>query len=128
MSVAFQLVTYCAPMYLQRKDNLAGFVCYTRSIFWLNSFRRSADCSMSRGRVWLIRWTGLVAIAASGILLMSCGSSSTNSMTPPPPLPVSNCPFLGVLGASGQHTGNLNVSAQELNTQLADIGYDPFVA
>lgn len=84
---------------------------------------------MSRGRVWLIRWIGLVAIAANGILLVSCGSSSTNSMTPPPPPPAaSNSPFWGQWGASAQHTGTVNVSAQGLNTQLADIVYDPFVA
>ncbi len=47
---------------------------------------------------------------------------------PPPPPPASNHPFWGQWGAGPQHNGAVNVAAQGLNHQLADIVYDPFVA
>jgi hypothetical protein len=46
---------------------------------------------------------------------------------PPPPPPASNNPFWAQWGSTAQHTGTVNVAAQNLNKQLADIVYDPFV-
>jgi len=47
--------------------------------------------------------------------------------TPPPP-PASNSPFWAQWGATPQHIGMVNVAGQGLNTKLADLVYDPFVA
>lgn len=46
---------------------------------------------------------------------------------PPPPPPASNTPFWAQWGQNPQHSGQVNVAAQSLNNQLADIVYDPFV-
>ena len=58
---------------------------------------------------------------------VGCGSSGSGGGTPPPP-PASNNPFWAQWGYSPQHSGDVPVAAQGLNTQLADIVYDPFVA
>lgn len=51
----------------------------------------------------------------------------TGPPPPPPPPPASNNPFWGQWGAGAQHNGAVNVAAQGLNHQLADIVYDSFV-
>jgi hypothetical protein len=46
----------------------------------------------------------------------------------PPPPPASNSPFWAQWGATPQHIGMVNVAGQGLDTKLADLVYDPFVA
>lgn len=61
--------------------------------------------------------------------LSGCGgSSSGGNNPPPPPPPASNTPFWAQWGSTAQHSGVASVAAQGLNTKLADIVYDPFVA
>src|ERR1700686_1840167 len=64
----------------------------------------------------------------TALALAGCGGSSTSVPPPPPPPPASNTPFWSQWGFSPQHGGDVPVAAQALNTQLADIVYDPFVA
>jgi hypothetical protein len=75
---------------------------------------------------WHAAWR-LLIVSILLSLLSACGGSSSMTTTPPPP-PASNTPFWGQWGAGAQHTGEVNVAAQGLNRQLADIVYDPFVA
>lgn len=61
--------------------------------------------------------------------LAGCGGSSGDGMNPiPPPPPASNSPFWAQWGATPQHIGMVNVAGQGLDTKLADLVYDPFVA
>lgn len=55
----------------------------------------------------------------------SAGSGGNNGGTPPQP--ASNSPFWAQWGLSAQHTGMVDLAAQGLHHQLADIVYDPFV-
>ena len=86
---------------------------------------------MASGKLcWLGRF-GCAGLVLAGLaLLSSCGGSSggTTPPPPPPPPPASNTPFWAQWGATGLHAGAVNVAAQGLNTKLADIIYDPFVA
>jgi hypothetical protein len=71
-----------------------------------------------------------VILTLTLLMLAGCGSSSSGGGTPPPPPPpppASNTPFWAQWGFSPQHDGDVPVAAQALNTQLADIVYDPFV-
>jgi hypothetical protein len=76
----------------------------------------------------VLHWIATFPILSLILLLASCGSSSSGSMTPPPPPPASNAPFWAQWGSTAQHSGAVSVAAQALNTKLADIIYDPFVA
>lgn len=74
----------------------------------------------------------LATLVLSGILfsLAGCGGGSSGGMKnpPPPPPPASNSPFWAQWGSTAQHNGTIGIAAQSLNTKLADIVYDPFVA
>src|ERR1700693_5842294 len=76
----------------------------------------------------VLHWIATFPILSLILLLASCGGSSSGSMTPPPPPPASNTPFWAQWGSTAQHSGAVSVAAQALNTKLADIIYDPFVA
>jgi hypothetical protein len=52
----------------------------------------------------------------------------TPTPTPTPPPTATDSPFWSQWGFNAQHSGTVTVAAQSLNTQLADIIYDPFVA
>jgi hypothetical protein len=75
---------------------------------------------------------GVIVLLFAALTLAGCGSSSSGGGTPPPPPPppppASDTPFWSQWGFSPQHDGDVPVAAQALNTQLADIVYDPFVA
>jgi hypothetical protein len=75
---------------------------------------------------------GVIVLLFAALTLAGCGSSSSGGGTPPPPPPppppASDTPFWSQWGFSPQHSGDVPVAAQALNTQLADIVYDPFVA
>src|ERR1700756_2081847 len=77
----------------------------------------------------LFRWVAVCSLLISCSLLASCGGSSNSNSPPPPPPPppASNSPFWGQWGAGAQHNGAVNVAAQGLNRQLADLVYDRFV-
>lgn len=63
------------------------------------------------------------------LLFFGCGGSNNSNppAPPPPPPPASNSPFWAQWGSTAQHSGAVNVAAQGLNKQLADIVYDSFV-
>ena len=70
---------------------------------------------------------GVGALAmALALALAGCGSGSSSKSSGPPP--ASNSPFWAQWGQNPQHNGMVTVAAQSLNTKLADIVYDPFVA
>jgi hypothetical protein len=78
--------------------------------------------------------SGLCACALA-LLAAGCGGGSGGTgggiATPPPAIPppvASDSPFWAQWGFNAQHGGTVTVAAQALNTQLADIIYDPFVA
>ena len=50
------------------------------------------------------------------------------SPVPPGPPPASNIPYWAQWAYSPQHTGQVTVAGANLNSQQADIVYDPFVA
>lgn len=82
-------------------------------------------------RVDTPRFASGVILLFAALALAGCGSSSSGRGTPPPPPPpppASDTPFWSQWGFSPQHGGDVPVAAQTLNTQLADIVYDPFVA
>ena len=82
-------------------------------------------------RLDAFRFTFGVFLLSAVFSLTGCGGSSSGGGTPPPPPPpppASNTPFWAQWGFSAQHGGDVPVAAQGLNTQLADIVYDPFVA
>jgi len=84
---------------------------------------------MSSIRVDTPRFASGVILLFAALTLAGCGSSSSGGGTPPPPPPpppASNTPFWSQWGFSPQHGGEVPVAAQALNTQLADIVYDPF--
>jgi hypothetical protein len=86
---------------------------------------------MSSIRVDTPRFASGVILLFAALTLAGCGSSNSGGGTPPPPPPpppASDTPFWSQWGFSPQHGGNVPVAAQALNTQLADIVYDPFVA
>jgi hypothetical protein len=85
---------------------------------------------MSLLRLDAHRFAFAITLLFATFSLTACGGSSSGGGTtpPPPPPPASNNPFWAQWGFSAQHTGNVSVAAQALNTQLADIVYDPFVA
>src|SRR5713101_3931547 len=74
------------------------------------------------------RFACAAAILLATFSLTGCGGSSTSGgPPPPPPPPASNTPFWAQWGFSAQHDGSVSVAGQALNTELADIVYDPFV-
>jgi len=84
---------------------------------------------MSSIRVDTPRFASGVILLFAALTLAGCGSSSSGGGTPPPPPPpppASDTPFWSQWGFSPQHGGEVPVAAQALNTQLADIVYDPF--
>jgi len=83
---------------------------------------------MSSLRPNAIRIVFSVLLLVAAISLAGCGNSGSGGGTPPPPPPASNTPFWAQWGFSPQHDGDVPVAAQSLDTQLADIVYDPFVA
>jgi hypothetical protein len=89
------------------------------------------------GRCSVVRPVKLAAGSATLVLLLSCGGGgggsqgSTGGGTNPPPVTppaATDMPFWAQWGANAQHSGSVAATAQQLNTQLADIVYDPFVA
>jgi hypothetical protein len=70
----------------------------------------------------------LAALALVGITLSltGCGGGSSGGMKVAPP-PASNNPFYPQWGATPQHSGAISIAAQQLNSKLADVVYDPFV-
>lgn len=82
----------------------------------------------------------LLPAAALTLLGVACGGGGSGggavfspapspSPSPTPTFPAAtDSPFWAQWGANPQHTGAVSVSAQTLNTQIADITYDPFVA
>lgn len=69
--------------------------------------------------------TALLTVLALG--MAGCGSGSSAQKGPPPPPTASNTPFWAQWGSNPQHSGNVAVAGQSLNTKQADIVYDPFV-
>jgi hypothetical protein len=68
---------------------------------------------------------GLVLLGLA-LSLTDCGGGSSGMKTPPPP--ASNNPFWAQWASSPQHSGTIGIGAQSLNSKLADLVYDPFVA
>jgi hypothetical protein len=68
---------------------------------------------------------GLVLLGLA-LSLTACGGGSSGMKTPPPP--ASNNPFWAQWASSPQHSGTIGIGAQSLNSKLADLVYDPFVA
>ena len=67
------------------------------------------------------------------LLAVSCGGGGGGGtpVTPPatiPPPTATDTPYWSQWGFNAQHSGTVTVAGQALNTQLADIVYDPFVA
>jgi hypothetical protein len=75
---------------------------------------------LSRVCLRVHRSLALVLVVAS---LESCGSGAGNV-----PVPASNDPFWAQWGSSADHAGHVSVLGQSLNTLMADITYDRFVA
>lgn len=71
------------------------------------------------------------ALAMLFVLLSGCGGGSVSGGPPPPPPPPPppvGTPAWPQWGQNPQHSGSEATVGQSLNTQLADIVYDPFVS
>ena len=68
-----------------------------------------------------------LVLLGSALLLSGCGGGSGGMMVSSAPPAASNNPFYPQWGATPQHTGAVSIAADQLNSKLADIVYDPFV-
>jgi hypothetical protein len=83
-----------------------------------------------------LRPVAVLAASSLCLALLGCGgggggSSGSGTGTMPPPIPppaATDSPYWAQWGANAQHTGSVTATSQQLNTQLVDIVYDPFVA